>query len=120
MEDLEEYTFATTYLQDWQHWEALCNSKRFTPEITQWRFELTKKLNSRALMHLKKLALDPDDKNFVQANRILLSKTEDIKTNNAQEQAEKVSKGPGRPSKPKNSYEEAVEEDYNRLIGKIT
>lgn len=49
MEDVGEYTFATTYLLGWQHWQRMCNNKQIVKHIDEWRYELELKLRSKAI-----------------------------------------------------------------------
>lgn len=46
MEDPVEYTFANTYLYDWDHWQRLCNNAIIERHISKWRDELELKLMS--------------------------------------------------------------------------
>lgn len=54
--DPTEYTFATTYLWGWEHWQRLYANKLLTPEIDKWREELEVKLRSLAISKIKAAA----------------------------------------------------------------
>lgn len=57
--DPTEYTFATAYLHDWKHWQALVNSDWFKPYVERWRQELELKLKSAALKRMLDDSLEP-------------------------------------------------------------
>jgi len=44
-----EYTFATTYFEDWAHWEHLCTIEWFKKEVSKWRSELAVKMQAEGL-----------------------------------------------------------------------
>lgn len=69
-EDPTEFDFACTYLEDYAHWERLCNTAYFRPHVEQWRKELALKLKSRALKAIIKDAVDGkyDANKFLVAN----------------------------------------------------
>lgn len=48
-EDPTEYTFATTYLMGWRHWQRMCENKAIRSYIDEWREELEVKLRCRAV-----------------------------------------------------------------------
>lgn len=56
--DPEEYTFATTYLYDWPHWQRLCKNSIVGKEIDTWREELILSLRSEALESVITQAMD--------------------------------------------------------------
>lgn len=73
MEDTTEWDFAQAYLEDYQHWMKLCDTKWFKPYVTRWRHELQQKLRARALRAIKSVA-NNDDKDSYAANKYLLDK----------------------------------------------
>ena len=60
MGDVHEYTFASTYLLGWKHWQALCDSPKLRDHIAAWRTELEIKLRSEAMEQMKALASSGD------------------------------------------------------------
>lgn len=89
-DDLTEYTFATKYLDGWEHWENLCQCTWFKPYIAKWRRELEVRSKARTLNQIRAVADDPDAKESYQAQKFLIGsgwKTKDTR------------KGAGRPSK---------------------
>jgi len=90
-EDPVEFDFAEKYLGSWKHWNMLCKAPFFKPHIEEWRTALEQKLRSRALRNLMDEASDPQNRGFVQANKLLLDKgyLED----------DKPKRGRGRPKK---------------------
>jgi len=94
MGDQTEYTFATTYLEGWNHWEKLCRCEWFVPYISRWRKELHLRTVSEALLVIKNEAKDKQSKNQFQANKILIDRSWEA----AIPQSKQASKR-GRPSK---------------------
>ncbi|MDE2102798.1 MAG: hypothetical protein KGL39_36475 [Patescibacteria group bacterium] len=117
-DDPTEYLFATQHLDGWDHWETLCQCTWFKPYIDRWRRELEIKHRALALANIKKLASDPDSKEFHQANKFLV---------NAGWVGETKRKNAGRPSKEEVSKaakamaDEArqLEEDLLRIQGNL-
>lgn len=111
-DDPTEFRFYTTYLEGLKHWEALCAATWFKPYVAQWRKELLMRLQSSALMSLRKEAAS--GKNAFYANKYLLEQ--------GWEAPAKTSRG--RPSKQEISDaanvlaldDKRVAEDYERLI----
>jgi hypothetical protein len=68
-----EWRFANQYLQDWQHWNQLCELSWFKPLVTRWRAELDLKLKSEALSHIITEARSERREAFT-ANKYLLEK----------------------------------------------
>tara|TARA_R110002012_G_scaffold12004_3_gene53609 strand:+ start:229 stop:762 length:534 start_codon:yes stop_codon:yes gene_type:complete len=57
-----EYTFATTYLYDWEHWNRITNNKMLLEHISKWREELELHLMSEGVLTLIDLA--KNDKSY--------------------------------------------------------
>jgi hypothetical protein len=72
--DPTEYTFATTYLDSWDHWEMLCATEWFAPIVARWRRELELKIKSEALARIIKDAKDPNSKTKFTANKFVVEK----------------------------------------------
>ena len=47
--DPTEYTFATTYLLGWKHWQRMCENQILRKHIDEWREELEVKIRSEAV-----------------------------------------------------------------------
>lgn len=111
-EDPKEYRFANKYLQDWEHWQMLCELSWFKPLVTRWREELQLKLESEALYHIISESRAGRKESFA-ANKYLLEKGWGIKPKDSV----------GRPSKEHIKREaermftdnSRVLEDLNRL-----
>jgi predicted DNA-binding protein len=54
--DPTEWRFATTYLDNWSHWETLCACAWFKDYLYRWRKELELRLKSENLARLMALA----------------------------------------------------------------
>lgn len=114
-DDPTEYTFATTYLAGWDHWERLCKSPWFKPYVERWRRELLVRLKARALLAMRAEAEKADSKNAFAANKFLLDNGWEEKPKNSR----------GRPSKQEIQQEAArmaedssrVEHDFERVLG---
>lgn len=85
--DPTEYRFATSALDGWSHWEALCACSWFKPYLTSWRRELEIKIKSDALLEVLAIA-KTGGKEKLAANRFLIEKG-----------WEPQKSGKGRPSK---------------------
>ena len=48
--DPTEYTFATTHLLGWRHWQRICENKVLARHVEEWRDELEVKLRSKAIL----------------------------------------------------------------------
>lgn len=90
-DDVTEYTFATQYLDGWDHWLQLCDCNWFKPYVSAWRKELEIKTKAAALKAIRELAKDPDSKEHYQASKFLVTNGWADKTGGR--------KGAGRPSK---------------------
>jgi len=112
--DLTEYTFATTYLGGWDHWQALLECAWFLPLVLKWRTELELKLTSEALVRIREEA-EADGRNAFAANKFLVSQGISRKAEPSRR---------GRPSKDeirKIAVEKAnelsnVETDFDRIM----
>lgn len=81
--DPKEYSFATQYLYDWDHWQRLCRNAILSRHIEKWREELELSLVSEGVNALINLALN---ENSYQAAKYLAERGWD-------------KRGRGRPSK---------------------
>lgn len=72
MEDVAEYTFATTYLDSYDHWVTLCECRWFKPVVQKWRHHLEMKVKSKAFKVLQETA-ELEGKDKIQANKALLT-----------------------------------------------
>lgn len=54
--DPTEYTFATKYLADWDHWQKICANKALALHINKWRYELELKLRAEGVERVLKSA----------------------------------------------------------------
>jgi hypothetical protein len=75
MGDQTEYTFSTTYLEGWEHWERLTRCEWFIPLISRWRKELHLRILSQALLVIREEATDKASKNRFAANKILIDRS---------------------------------------------
>lgn len=71
-EDWTEHTFATSYLDGWEHWEQLCKCNWFKPYIEAWRKELETILKARLLNRLLEDAHDTTSKTSTSSAKFLL------------------------------------------------
>jgi hypothetical protein len=114
LEDLTEYTFATTYLDGWSHWKKIKATSWFQPFYEDFREELEAKVLAQSLSSLQRKAGDPTDKDSLAASKFLLSRQWD---------SQKKS-GAGRPSAEKIKAEanklfetkDSIHDDFNRLL----
>lgn len=114
MEDLTEYKFATTYFEDWEHWQMVANTFFLKPYISKWRIELDLKVRSEALQKIRSEAKDQDSKNKFAANKILIDRSWESKEEKK-----------GRPTKAQIearakdiAQEDAqLQEDLKRILG---
>lgn len=56
--DPKEYTFATKYLFDWDHWQRICRNAMLRSHVDKWREELELSLVSEGVSALIDLALN--------------------------------------------------------------
>lgn len=70
--DVTEYRFVQTYLDGWEHWEALLQCNWFKPYIDRWRRELETRIRSHALVEIRAVAGNPDHPSSYHANKYLL------------------------------------------------
>lgn len=71
-DDPTEYTFATTHLDNWKHWETLCGCSWFKEYVTRWRKELELRTKAAALARIKVLAASKGKEAF-QADKFLVA-----------------------------------------------
>ena len=71
--DPTEFTFATTVLGSWEHWEAMCRSIKLKPYIAKLRAELNIRQKSKAVQYMLN-EVETDGKNSFQAAKLLLAK----------------------------------------------
>lgn len=108
--DPTEWEFANSYLADWAHWEALCNTEWFGPEIAQWRYEMELKLRSQSLARIMAEAKTNSKESF-QANKYLLDKGWKDKATKGRPSKEDVRKAAKEEAESNNR----VKEDISRL-----
>jgi DNA repair exonuclease SbcCD ATPase subunit len=96
LEDITEYEFATTYFENWTHWERILNVPELRKHIDQWRKELELKIKAKALKRLMKEAAE-GGKEATSINKFLVQRG----------YVDKDTKG--RPSK------QAIKEEAERL-----
>lgn len=87
--DPTEWTFANAYLENWSHWERLCECTWFKPYVERWRKELSLRLKSKALARIISESKSSSKEAFG-ASKYLLEKGWEEKEAKA---------GRGRPSK---------------------
>lgn len=115
LEDWTEFTFASTYLDSWEHWEMLCQCNWFKPYILRWRKELELKIKARLLSVLVQDSSDTTSKTCTSSAKYLLDQGW-AKEKNPQKR--------GRPSKDEiaseahrlASTENRLTDDYNRIF----
>lgn len=73
MEDLTEFDFASKYFDSYEHFRILCQAEWFFEHVTRWRNELRLKLKAQALNRLKGVAVESANKNYFEANKLLLN-----------------------------------------------
>lgn len=73
MEDLTEFDFASTFFDSYEHFRILCQAEWFFEHVTRWRNELKLKLKAKALHRLKAVSSDTQNKNYFEANKLILS-----------------------------------------------
>lgn len=56
--DPTEYTFATTYLWGWEHWQRLLANKAIREEVEKWREELEVKVRANAVACIMSKGVD--------------------------------------------------------------
>lgn len=74
MSDVSEYTFANTYFESYQHWQAICEQEYFKPHIARWRKELELKIKSAALKEIIEQSQAEDPKKRLEASKYLYEK----------------------------------------------
>lgn len=89
------YTFANTYLYNFDHWERICANKAMYAEIEKWERELEVLLRSRAIAQIMSLGYDS-----FQAAKWAADGHWNVKR--------------GRPSKAEQARERAIREDAVR------
>jgi hypothetical protein len=114
--DVTEYTFATKYLDGFDHWVILCECSWFKPYVAKWRLELETRIRSRALRAIQEVAADETAKESFSANKLLLaggwkepgqSKTRGRPTkDDIRKEASKLAQS-----------EKQLTDDYNRIKG---
>jgi len=119
LEDTLEFDFANQYFESYEHFKILCQCEWFKPHIYRWRNELRLKLRSRAVQAIKSVSTNPQDKNYFEANKLILNGNLDL-------QDGKKSKGPGR-GRPSNDEialavkeiakeDQSLADDHNRVF----
>lgn len=68
--DISEYTFASLYFKDYNHWDQLTKFYWFAPIVDKWRKELEVKIRSEALLRLVKIS-QSDSPQSAQVNKYL-------------------------------------------------
>lgn len=109
LNDPTEYSFATTYLIDWNHWVRLCDNKFIRKHIDEWRLELEIKIRAEATKHIMVNAR----KGSFQASKWLADKGWDVRTAGrpSKEQVE-------REAKVQASIKNDFDDDFERM-GKV-
>jgi hypothetical protein len=84
--DVNEYTFATTYLGGWHHWQRLCANRLIRVHIDAWREELELKLASLGFQEMLTLTRSGDrpaskwmaEKGFKETRKVGRPRKEDV------------------------------------------
>lgn len=71
--DLQEYDFAETYLDGYEHWERLCAAPWFKPYAERWRKELRLREQGKALRRIQMVAEAEGHKSAYEANKFILN-----------------------------------------------
>lgn len=114
MEDLTEFDFATAYFDSYEHFRILCQAEWFFDHVKRWRRELALKLKAKVLHNIKATSQDPQNKNYFEANKLILS--------HLSEEKEKPKRGrPGkaeidRAVKERADEELALADDHKRVF----
>lgn len=58
LEDPTEYTFATTYLVDWRHWQRCLENAKLRSIVEEWREELALRLQAKGIKSQIDLAVN--------------------------------------------------------------
>lgn len=115
--DLSEYRFAGKYLENFDHWTALCEQEWFQPHLDSMRKNLQALLKSEVYGRIQDLCLAKEAATALSANRYLLDQLGGFTNKNSI----------GRPkggSLAKRAHQEAlqarteanrIETDFNRL-----
>lgn len=90
MEDLTEFDFASTFFDSYEHFRILCQAEWFYAHVSRWRRELKLKLKARVLNNISKAAQDLNNKNYFEANKLVLTHLSELDKDKAKR---------GRPSK---------------------
>lgn len=115
-DDISEYTFATLYFYNFDHWERLTHLYWFTPFITKWRRELEVKIRSKALSKLVEISKG-DSNQAAAVNKYLLEGKWKDKQGNIKPKKFATSK------KELDSSLElptGIDKDYDRLISSLS
>lgn len=114
--DPTEYTFATTYLDGWQHWEVLQECSWFRDYIARWRRELDLRTRSEALLRIRDTA-GSESKEAFQANKFLLQGgwKDTPKTRRGAPSKQQIKDEAHKIA----STDKALEEDFNRISGSV-
>lgn len=73
LNDPTEYTFATTNLDSWEHWEELQECNWFKPYVSKWRREADVRRSALFLNQIQKIA-KAGSRESLAASRYLLEK----------------------------------------------
>lgn len=115
--DPSEYSFASKYLDNWSHFKKLSVCTWFKPILEELREELEMKVRSEALLEIRTVSSDNENKNHFAANRFLLAGGWSPKTDKR-----------GRPSQESIRKEadklflarEDIDEDFTRLVSTVS
>lgn len=72
--DPTEWVFATTYLDNWTHWETLCACDWFKPYVNRWRRELELRLRSEHLARIIKAASSSENRDATAASKYIVER----------------------------------------------
>jgi hypothetical protein len=115
--DPTEYTFATQYLDGWEHWERLCECSWFKPYVEVWRRELEVRFRATALRNIVDASNDTKNPSAYQASKFLVG--QGWKEGGPKRRA-------GQPSKDEIKKElhrqvqitKTLDDDFERITGK--
>lgn len=114
LEDVTEFEFANAYFDSYEHFQILCDTEWFKDHISRWRKELDLKLRGQALKRIQQVASNAQDKNYFEANKIIMKGEYKAPTKSSR----------GRPSKSEISKaadkiakeDLTIASDFNRII----
>lgn len=115
-EDETEFQFAKEVFGEFPHWQILCETNFFKPHIERWRRERRLQLLNKTIERIKRIADDPNNKDYYNANKYLIDRMKREIEKETEPAKKEALKGWKEKNSPNMKDQMKINEDYKRIF----